>query len=349
MPKRRTLVGTPARQQQCAPCGFAKPPGKERGRAKLAQNHLHGFGRFDEDPVRIGWFVGIGKAKNKTIVAPEGFHFRTAGGADACADRHGPGNVDAAAERRQNADAPVAEFVASPFNHNRPIVGDLAGRGFLISEELQQVFGGSGIEVVLSDKAGERGRLGQGAKFADQGTDAAAKLQRTTRAVALPEGHLARLAWSGNNKDTIVGDVFDAPGGGTEDKRLVGMRLEDHLFVEFADADGLAFGVGEKDAVESAVGNGSGVEDGEAACAFASRHDVANAIPGEARPQFGKLIGGIAAAQKIENAIEGRAGEGAKRRSAAHKIVESVDVHLRLRLLFRWVRAFPGLEIQRRT
>ncbi len=84
-----------------------------------------------------------------------------------------------------------------------------------------------------------------------------------------------------------------------------GCDLEDHLFVEFADADGLAFAVGEEDAVEAAVGNGAGVENGEAGCAVAGGDDVADAVPGEARAEFGEFVGGVAAAEQIEHAFKG--------------------------------------------
>ena len=348
LPERRTLIGAAARQQQRAPGGLAKSAREERSRPKLAKNHLHGFGRFNEDPVWIGWLVSIGKAENKPIVAPERFHFRAAGSADPGADRHGPGNVDAAAERCQYADAPVAKFVAGPLNHNRSIVGDLPGSGFLIGQELQQILRCARIEIMLSDKAGERGGLRQRPQFAHQRTDATSKLQRTPWAIALPERHLARFTGSRNNKHPIMRNVFDAPGRRAENKGLVGMGLEDHLLVEFAHANGLALGVCEKDSVETAIRDRSSVEDGEAACAVASCHHIANAIPGQARSQFGKLIRGIPAAQKIENAVERRASESAKRRSTTHEIVERIHMHLGLLLLFRCVRGFPCLEIQTR-
>ena len=120
-------------------------------------------------------------------------------------------------------------------------------------------------------------------------------------------------------------DVDDAPGGCAEDECLVRVRLEDHLFVEFAHAHGLAFAVGEKDAVKAAVGNGAGIENGEARCAITRRDDIADAIPGEARAQFGEFVGRIAAAEQIEHAFEGGAREAAERSGAAHQIVERVN------------------------
>ena len=104
-----------------------------------------------------------------------------------------------------------------------------------------------------------------------------------------------------------------------------GWRLEDHLFVELADADGLAFAVGEEDAVEAAVGNGAGVEDGEAGRAVAGGDDVADAVPGEAGAEFGEFVGGVTAAEQVEDAFEGGAGEGAEGSGAADEVEEGVD------------------------
>ncbi len=165
-----------------------------------------------------------------------------------------------------------------------------------------------GSRSCCGDEAGERGGFGQGAQLADQSADAAAEFERAARTVAFPEGHFAGLAGSGGDEDAVVGDLVDAPGGGAEDEGLVGVRLEDHLLVELADADGFALGVSEEDAVEAAVGDGAGVEDGEACCAVAGGDDVADAVPGETRAKLGELVGGIAAAEQVEDAFEGWSG-----------------------------------------
>ena len=79
LPEGRALIGAPARQQKGAAGGLAKTAGKERGGAELAQDELHGFGGLDEEPVGIGRLVGVGKAEDEAVVAPEGFDFGTAG------------------------------------------------------------------------------------------------------------------------------------------------------------------------------------------------------------------------------------------------------------------------------
>jgi hypothetical protein len=39
------------------------------------------------------------------------------------------------------------------------------------------------------------------------------------------------------------------------------VRLEDHLLIKLADANGFALGVGQEDAIEAAIGDRTGVED----------------------------------------------------------------------------------------
>ena len=104
-----------------------------------------------------------------------------------------------------------------------------------------------------------------------------------------------------------------------------GMRLEDHLLVELAHAHRFALGERKKNAVESAVGNGSGVENRQPRRAVARRDHVAHAVPRQPRAQLGELVGGVAAAEQIEHALEGRARKRAKRRRAAHQVEEEVD------------------------
>ena len=50
-------------------------------------------------------------------------------------ERHGPRRVHAAAERRQDADAPVADLVAEALDDNGLVGGDSARRAFLLAQE----------------------------------------------------------------------------------------------------------------------------------------------------------------------------------------------------------------------
>ena len=126
-----------------------------------------------------------------------------------------------------------------------------------------------------------------------------------------------------------MGDFVDAPCRRAQDEGFTGAGFEDHLFVQLANTDAAAFAVGEEDAVEAAVGNGAGVEDGEAGCALAWGDDVADAVPGEARAELGELIGGVAAAEQVQNAFECCAGEAAEGGGRADDPVKIVDAGLR--------------------
>ena len=129
-----------------------------------------------------------------------------------------------------------------------------------------------------------------------------------------------------------MGDVVDAPGGSAEDEGLADARFEDHLLVELADADGLFLFAGEEDAVEAAIGDGAGVEDGEACWRLrAAVTTFADAIPGEARAELGEFVGGVPAAEQVEDVFERGAGEGAEGRGATDERVEDVDRDGRVR------------------
>ncbi len=66
--------------------------------------------------------------------------------------------MDAAAEWGEDADPPVAQLVSAALDDYIPIVGDLPGGFLLVGQEAHQVLGGSGVEIVIADEAGERCR-----------------------------------------------------------------------------------------------------------------------------------------------------------------------------------------------
>ena len=83
------------------------------------------------------------------------------------------------------------------------------------------------------------------------------------------------------------------------------MRFEDHLFIKLTHAHGFTFAVSKKNTIEAAVRNGSGVENGEACGAITRCDDVADTVPGEARTKLSEFVGGIPAAEQIENSFKG--------------------------------------------
>ena len=200
-----------------------------------------------------------------------------------------------------------------------------------VGEKAQQILRRAGIEIVLGHKPRQRRGLGQRAQFAHQRADAAAKLQRTSRPIALPERHLARLAGRRRHQHAVVRDLLNAPRRRAQDKRLAGMALEDHLFVEFAHAHGFAFAVGQKNTIQAAVGNGTGIQYRQSRRSVARRDHVAHAVPGEPRTQFGKLVGGIAPTEQIEHAFKRRAAQAAEGRGMADELVKRIHADLGLR------------------
>ena len=150
------------------------------------------------------------------------------------------------------------------------IAGHAAGGGGLLFEIAQQVLGGVLVEAVFFHQA----REGDGARHVQQlarhFADLRAELGRASGAIAMPEGHLAGLAGRGRDDDAIVRDLLDAPGGGAENDGVAGAALEDHLFIQFADARA-ASGAGQEDGEQAAIGNGAAVDDGDVARALRAR------------------------------------------------------------------------------
>ena len=68
-------------------------------------------------------------------------------------ERQRPGRVHAGAERREDAEAPVADLVAEALDDDRPVRGKHAGRLLLLAEEDEQVLGGPLVELVLGRQA----------------------------------------------------------------------------------------------------------------------------------------------------------------------------------------------------
>ena len=134
--------------------------------------------------------------------------------------RHRPRRVDAAAERREQADAPVAEIVKASLDDDGAVVGDGAGSG-LVVEIAQQVLGRRGLSRswrrTSRSRAAGRGNCAQ---LPHELADGVAEFYRPSGLVAMPERHLARLTRRRRDEHPIMGDLFDTPGGGAERERL---------------------------------------------------------------------------------------------------------------------------------
>ena len=242
---------------------------------------------------------------------------------------HRPRRVDAPAPRREEAEPPVAHLVARALEDERAVVGQGAGGLLLLLEVGDEVLRGERVEVVLLPQSLARASArGAWPISRVRRPMRAAELDGPRAAVGLPERHLARLARRGHDEHAVAGDLGDAPGGGAEDEHLADAALEHHLLVELAHAPAAALAVGEEDAVEPAVGDRAGVRDRQLLRALARAHRPAQPVPDDARAQLGELVGGIAAGEHVEDALEGRAREVREGRRPADEREEVVDAPL---------------------
>lgn len=93
-------------------------------------------------------------------------------------------------------DAPVAEFVAEPLDHQRGIGWDGRRRVALLVDQLPQVVGGEGIESNFLTTRFERRSVEPG-EFAVECADRGTQLGRPADTVATPERQPCRLAGAG--------------------------------------------------------------------------------------------------------------------------------------------------------
>ena len=100
--------------------------------------------------------VRLGEVQRDAVVRPDRLRIDAVRLAQPRRDRHRPRRVHAAAERRQDAHAPVADLVAEPLDDHRPVGRDDAGAAFLLAQEREQVLRGALVEVEVGAKARQR-------------------------------------------------------------------------------------------------------------------------------------------------------------------------------------------------
>jgi hypothetical protein len=121
------------------------------------------------------------------------------------------------------AHPPVADLVAEALDHDRAVVGHHPGGRGLLVEVGHDVGRRERIERVHACGAARWAcSAGSDTDLAHELADATAELERATRAVAVPERHLAGLAGRGGDDHPLEGDVLDPPGGRPEQEGLAG-------------------------------------------------------------------------------------------------------------------------------
>ena len=142
----------------------------------------------------------------------------------------------------QQADAPVAQLIPEPLEHDRAVRGQRAGGVLLLLQVGEQVGRGEIVQVVLLPQARDRrlpARLALGRLLRDLAREAAqlpTQLHRAAHPVALPERDLAGLARGRRDRDPVMPDRLDAPRRRTQQDDLARARLVDHLLVQLAHA-----------------------------------------------------------------------------------------------------------------
>src|SRR6266576_92933 len=203
--------------------------------------------------------------KRDAVVRPDRLDLQPERLSEPCGERKRPRRVHARTERRQ--DAPRSALV----------------------------------EQVLVAKTCERLLLAERDELSRRLADRLAELVGAADALALPERNCSRHTWSRRDEDAVTRDLFDAPGRRAEQEGLAGPRFVDHLLVELADS---AAAVDEVDAEEPAVRNRSCIRHGQPAAAGATADNAGGAIPDDARPELGELVGRITAGEHVQHVLE---------------------------------------------
>ena len=314
LPQRRALARVGARQQQRACRVLAEAGAVERRGRQLADHQLLDLVGLDQHQLGAGRLVRVGQVDDDPVVRPDGVGLQPEAVADAGAQRQAPRGVHAAAERRQHAQAPVADLVAEALDHDRLVAGHDARGLALLAQVGHQVGGGAVVQVVLGGQLGGLAVDGRAGELAD----GLAQLGGAADAVALPVGQRAGRAGRGGHDHAVAGDLLDPPGRGAQHERLAGAGLVDHLLVQLADAAA----VGQVHAVQAAVGDRAGVGHRQLARALARADGVLHAVPDDPRAQLAELLGRVAPVEHVQHLVEQLAREVGVGVGAAHQVVQ---------------------------
>ena len=153
LPERRALARPAARDQQRAARVLAEARAEERGVAELLRDELLDLLGLEQHLVDRRRRVGVGQVDRDPVVRPDRLRLEPERRSQPRAERQRPRRVHAAAERREDAEPPVADLVAEALDDDRAVGRDGAGRAFLLAQERQQVRGRALVEHVLGLRA----------------------------------------------------------------------------------------------------------------------------------------------------------------------------------------------------
>ena len=135
LPERRPLPGPPTRDEERARGVLAEARAEQRRLRELREDELLDLVRVELEVGERRRRVRVGEVQRDAVVRPERVRVEVERVAQARGEREPPRRVHAATERREHADAPVADLVAEALDDDRAVRGDDAGRAFLLAQE----------------------------------------------------------------------------------------------------------------------------------------------------------------------------------------------------------------------
>ncbi len=135
LPERRALTRAAARDQQGAGGVLAEARAEERSLPHLVDDQLLDLVGWDQQVGNRRQRVGVRQVERDPVVRPDRLHLDPERVPQAGRERHPPGRVHPATERRQDADAPVADLVTEALDHDRPVGWHHAGGCLLLARD----------------------------------------------------------------------------------------------------------------------------------------------------------------------------------------------------------------------
>ena len=176
-------------------------------------------------------------------------------------ERERPRRVHPRAERRQDADAPVADLVAEALDDDGPVRGTTPVAASCSRRNVSRFCAArSSSECSLAQPLVAPSSSGSDASSRDALPIASPSSYGRPTPSPFQNGTAPGHAGRRRDEHAVARDLLDPPGRGAEQEGLARARLVDHLLVELADP---AAAVHEVDAEEAAVGDRAGVRDRE--------------------------------------------------------------------------------------